>query len=326
MTLMEHGLVETAIGHLRSRALMVTWRAAADPHSAVDGQVDVAWDGGRHLFPVVVKGRVSPSAVPLLRKSGAELVVTDYVSPGLSAHLSDAGLSYADAAGNASLTASGLLVRTEGQRPVSRSLPSTGLPFSTTGLPVTFVLLVLSVEDGKPTQRELSELSGISLGSTNRVVQALRRLRYVSEDGALLKRKQLVDRWTEAYLVLGDELAPARSYSSSRWVSPQDVLPSLPAGAYLGSELAAHVQGQSIRPETALIYAWPEARQELVRSGRLKPAEDGWVRIRKPFWRRELLGTSRELPDFLVRADLLAEEDHRLTSLAMNWSPDTIKK
>lgn len=324
MANLEQGLVDAAVTHLRRRGLTVTWQAAARPDSAVDGQLEVTWDGGRHVFPAVAKVRITPAVVPLLRRSGGKLVITDHVSPKLADALSDVGLNYADASGNASLVAPGLLVRTEGRRPTSRPSPSAGLPFSTTGLPVTFALLVLSAEDARPTQRELSELSGVSLGSTNRVVQALRRLGYVSEDGTPMKRKKLVDRWTEAYLVLGEEMSPVQRFTSDRWASPQDVLPSLPDGVFVGSELAAHVDGLSIRPETALIYAWTKGRQDLLRAGRLRPAEDGWVRVREPFWQPGLLGRGHRLPDFLIRADLLAEGDPRPTWLAMNWSSDKI--
>lgn len=328
MSKLEHYLVEAAIARLRAYGLKVTWQSTGgDVHNPVDGDLRVKWDGGHHVFRGVVKGRLSPYWVPLLKDGGAELVVTDYVSPNLSEALSDAGLSYADASGNASLTAAGLLVRVEGRRPVSGSSISPALPFSTTGLPVTFALLVLASREERPTQRELSALTESSLGSTNRVVQTLRQLGYLSEDGVLLKRKQLVERWTEAYLALSDELSPARSYSSDRWASPRDVPPSLVDGAYMGSELAAaYIYGMSIRPETALIYAWSKTRQELVRAARLRPAEDGWVRIREPFWQPDLLGASRELPDFLVRADLLAEGDPRLTSLAMMLSTESTKR
>ena len=311
-----------AVEHLHRRGLKVAWQDIAEPDVTADGLLDVRWEGGSHSFPVVAKTRLTASTVPLLRRTGAELVLTDHVSRDLGTALSDAGLSYADASGNASLTAPGLLVRIEGRRTAGRPSPSPELPFSATGLPITFALLVLSPRDRRPTQRELSELTGSSLGSTNRVMQALRRLTYVSEDGTVLRREPLIDRWTESYLYHRDELAPELSFTSDRWTSPADLLHSLPEAAYVSSELAAHVQGLSIRPETALVYAWPEARQELVRAGRLRPGEHGWVHVRQPFWRPELLCADEQLPQFLVRADLLAEQDPRLTSIATAQWPE----
>lgn len=311
------------LSHLRREGLGAEWRSTANARSHADGWLTVSWSEGGHAFPVVIKARLSPKAVPLLPRLEGGVVVTGAASPRLRDALTDAGWGYIDAAGNASLNAPGLIVRVEGSRPSNESTIPIDLPFSRTGLPVTFVLLARGGVPQAGTQREVAELAKTSLGSTNRVLQGLKRLGYLSDSGELLRRKMLVDRWTEAYLVLRDHLAPGRRFTSDRWPSAAKLLlDELPEGVHLSSEAAARAQGSSLRPETALVYCTPDGRGALIKRGRLRPDETGWVELRRTFWHPGLLDPgATEVPSFLVRADLLAGEDARLTAVAKEWTP-----
>jgi hypothetical protein len=243
------------------------------------------------------------------------VVVTDYVSSKLRHALADAGWGFVDASGNASLTAPGLMIRLEGGRPQKDVTPPIAAPFGRTGLPVTFALLV---RGRTRTQRELASSAKSSLGTTNRVLQGLRVLGYLSDDGELRRPAALRDRWTEAFLVHRDALAAPQMFTSDRWTQPQDVLKGkLPHDAYLGSEVGAAARGLSIRPETGLIYCSSPVRHEVIVQGRLRPDPVGWLEVRETFWGKDLLGLeSQVVPDLLLRADLLSEADPRLTALA----------
>lgn len=321
---LERTVVDGVLKRLRQDGLDVSWAGRSREPGASDGVLEVGWQGGRHLFPAVVKHRLDVAAVALLPELAGGVVVTERVSPALGAALGRAGWGFADVSGNAALSAPGLLVRLEGRRPQKApSSPSIALPFSRTGLPVTFVLLARGGLERGDTQRRLAELARSSLGSTNRVLKTLRTLGYLSPKGGLLRGAALTERWTEAYLVYRDELAPAQSFDSDRWSSPKDLLVSgLPGGALLSSEISAHALGRSIRPETALIYCAEQSRKDLVKAGRLRPSDRGWVELRRSFWGDDLFDrTTKVVPDFLMRADLLAEADPRLTELAKDRNP-----
>lgn len=322
MSTVEQVFLDGVLKRLRETGLRSSFRWTPNEPGANDGVLAVEWRGGRHEFPAVVKRHLRSAAVPLLPTLPDGVVVTDHVAPTVREALAGSGWSFVDASGNASLSAPGLFVHVEGRRSgKEHSPPSIALPFSRTGLPVTFALLVRGGLGRGGTQRELSVLARSSLGSTNRVLKVLRTLGHLSPSGDLSKAEALVDRWTEAYLVYRDELAPAQRFDSDRWSSPEELLAQgLPDGALLSSEAAAHRQGRSIRPETALIYCPPQARKDLIRSGRLRPSDLGWVQLRRTFWDGALFDhDATEVPDFLVRADLLAEGDPRLTQLATNW-------
>ncbi|MGD8199098.1 type IV toxin-antitoxin system AbiEi family antitoxin [Ornithinimicrobium sp. W1679] len=324
MDAVEHSLVDGVLKRLRQDGLEVSWVAASQEHGVSDGVLRVSWLEGGHPFAAVVKPRLDLAAVPLLPSLAGGVVVTERVSPALSAALGRAGWGFVDASGNAALSAPGLLVRLEGRRlPKEHSPPSIALPFSRTGLPVTFVLLARGGLGEGDTQRDLAQLAHSSLGSTNRVLKALRTLGHLSPEGGLLRKSALAERWMEAYLVYRDELAPAQRFDSDRWASPKDLpLSGLPSGAVLSSEMAARALGRSIRPETALVYCDPKTRKDLVKVGRLRPSDSGWIELRRTFWDDALFDrTTKTAPDFLVRADLLAEADPRLTELATDWDP-----
>lgn len=319
MRVLERQLVQAAIDGLRRQGL----RVAVSTHLPEDdeplpGELEVQWQDGYHTFPIVVKPRLEPWTVPLLPALRGGVVVTDYASPKLRHALVDAGWGFVDGAGNASLTAPGLHVRVAGHRPQQQSTPSATLPLTKTGLPITFVLLVREGLQQVGTQRDLSELAQRSLGSTNRVLQALRAQGHLTKDGRLAKPSLLRNLWTEAYLLHKDLGAPHRKYDSDRWGSPRELLAAdLPQGAHLSSETAAAALGLSIRPETAVLYCRAETRKDMVRGGRLRAKPDGWIELRAPFWGSALLDAdARTVPDLLIRADLLAEADPRLVGLA----------
>lgn len=312
-------MVDVVRKRLTDEGFRVDWRGA-DHDDLTDGLLTLTWQGQEHRFPVVIKSNLTPGAVALLPPVAGGVVLTREVTSGTREALTGAGWGYADGAGSVALSAPGLVVRLDGRRPVREAL-SIDRPFSKTGLPVTFVLLVRGSVESAGTQREIAALAGASLGTTNRVLKGLRELGYLSENGRLLKQQAMVDRWTESYLALSssDEFS-RHSYSSRVWTSPSEVLPGiagLPAGVYLGSELAAWAKGASIRPQSALLYCTASVRKQVIVSGQLTPDPDGWVQLRETFWGDDLLPRDpRFVPDVLIRADLLAKADPRLTAVA----------
>ena len=83
---------------------------------------------------------------------------------------------------------------------------------------------------------------------------------------------------------------------------------------------AAARLGAPIRPESVLFHLdadSPTTRTELIRRGRLRPAEDGMVRLRTAPW-ANLPAPLRNgvAPRILLRADLLLEDDPRLDEIS----------
>ncbi len=242
-------------------------------------------------------------------------MVTNKVSAATREALDDRGWYFLDRAGNGHLAAPGLIFRVEGQRAGGGTRLSAAAPFTATGIPVTFTLLVRGGLREIGTQRDLADLAQVSLGTANGVVRALRDDGHLTTGGLLEREDLLKQRWIDAYLIQQQKVAPGEKYSSPRWTVPDDAL-DVVDGAYAGSELAAAATGRSIRPVTALLYCDQRSRADLIVAGRLRRDATGWIELRRSFWADDLLRGQRSVPDFLIAADLAADGDPRLADLA----------
>lgn len=315
-------LPDAILRSLQALGLDATWQladpAADDPQ---DRHLHVRWSGQEHSFPVVIRRTARPSLVALAGPPPeGTILVSEYVSDGVAAELERFGWAgFVDAEGNASLTAPGLVVKVRGHRPRMTPPTSPTTPFTKVGLPVTFGLLVADARGTQWTQRELARLTGTSLGTVNRVIRGLRD-RYLDQEGRISHREPLMTRWTAAYLETQPMAWPSEHFTSSAWDSVADLeSDSLPPGCLVSSELAAHHRGFPVRPTTALVHCLPEHRNDVIRSGRLRPDPAGNIALRPAFWSADLFPADTETPDFLIRADLLLEGDPRLDDIAGSW-------
>ena len=284
----------------------------------VDGHLEVRWAGGEHEFYAHVKRTVRPSLITLAGPPPSNtILITDHVTDGMAKALQQTGWAgYVDAAGNASLAAPGLAVRVTGKTPRGEKPRHTAVAFSRTGLPVTFGILVAHLTGVVWTQRELAQLTETSLGSVNRVIRGLRG-RYLNDDGKVTRQQPLVDAWTAAYIETQPTMWPSKHYVSDKWTDVRHLTSKdLPTGCLFSSELAAHHQGAPIRPATALVYCPTDRRTELIKVGRLRHDPRGSIAVRPTFWSPAMLPDVTEAPRFLIRADLLLEDDPRLEDLA----------
>lgn len=284
----------------------------------IDGHLEVRWAGGEQVFQAHVKRTVRPSLITLAGPPpNNTILITEHVTDGVARALERTGWAgFADAAGNAWLTAPGLAIRVTGRSPRAEIPRHTALPFSRTGLPVTFGILVAHLTGVTWTQRELAQLTASSLGSVNRVIRGLRG-RYLDDDGEVTRPQPLVDAWTASYIETQPTMWPSKHYNSDLWTNVTHLTSDdLPSGCLFSSEIAAHHQGLPIRPATALVYCPPDRRTELIKAGRLRHDSRGAIAVRSPFWSPAMLPDVTEVPRFLIRADLLLEDDPRLENLA----------
>ncbi|WP_344357716.1 type IV toxin-antitoxin system AbiEi family antitoxin [Brachybacterium phenoliresistens] len=315
-------LVDRARKSLEDLGVTARWerprREAQDPRVST-GTLTIETGDVRHTFPAVASTGASIADLTLLPHDEQTILITEHVPPARAEKIAARGWGgYVDSAGNAHVRAPGLLLQVSGRRSTpSRTPPRSMAALTRAGQPVTFALLVTHGETKKnPTQRELMHLSGASLGTVNRVIRALREQRppMIEVDGTLRLPGELEDAWIRAYA----STRPAEeSYTSSVWNSPQDLLDApLPRGAVLGSELAAEEGGAPIRAGSALVHVPDEVRSDVIRLGRLRPQDGGWIRLRTAPWSVDLLADRRTAPRPLLRADLLLEDDPRLAEIA----------
>lgn len=331
MALIEHlggamrDLVDKTLARLADLGVRADWTDLDTIHGrAVSGILTISTGDLRTELPAVASPATTPADLALLPHDERTVLLTDRVTPARAQALRKHGWGgYVDSAGNASLRHEGIIIEVIGKRSAEPHRPkSTTAPFTRAGLPVTFALLLANESGFAPSQRTLATSSGASVGTVNRVVQALRDRTPPMLEGKsyqLLRPSAIEDEWISAYSAMQPSAWPEERFDSDIWQHPSDLLEAeLPPGALLGSEAAAARLGAPIRPASALIHLDGSAseRRNLIRQGRLRQADNGMVRIRPAFWKTlPMPPENGTAPRLLIRADLLLEDDPRVDEI-----------
>ena len=276
-------------------------------------------------FVVHLKHRPSVPQLGLLinNHSGSEddnakmLLVADYVNPNLSKFLKKNECNFIDSVGNAYLKFGTILVYITGNKPLkSPSKALSSRAFQSTGLKLIFTLLSQPEDIINRSYRDLSEISGVSLGSIVGIVNDLKAAGYLSADKKderkWLDKEGLIERWVVAY---SEKLRPklVLGYYQSlqeNWRKKVDILSY---DAYWGGEVAADSLTHYLRPEFSTIYA-DESLGRLILMNGLKEVQDrssANVEILQKFWNFRSLEDTGLAPVLLVYADLIASGDSR---------------
>ena len=242
--------------------------------------------------------------------SSGELLITEYVSPQQGELLRNKEIQYADTAGNMFIRYPGIAIlvsncakprRIEQQKTVGRA-------FTTTGLKLLFLLLT------EPAflswnYRKLAQYSGVSLGSVRYITANLQSSGLMTEaDGRLIWRdfNHAVTKWCDYYQ---DKLLPGIEKRHFTGNVPDDIhqYPILASGESAAEEL--HL----LKSRRLLAYRSGNINLCIARN-RWVENTDGNIEIRTPFWPE--CRTFEKVPDLLIYADLLAENDSRCTEAA----------
>lgn len=178
--------------------------------SVPSGAVE-AMRSGRHLFRVAWKGvgdalRVGQAIQELQRVEGKRspraipLVAVPYMGEVGQRLCEEAGLSWIDLSGNASIDAPGLRVRILGQPNRFKDSVRPGNVFAPRNSRVVRALL-LEPESGH-TQAELARGSGLDKGRVSRIVRQLEKQGHLRKEGQAFRcvdALALLDAWREAY-------------------------------------------------------------------------------------------------------------------------------
>ncbi|TNJ36607.1 hypothetical protein FGF68_05935 [Prosthecochloris vibrioformis] len=242
------------------------------------------------------------------------LLVTTYVTAEAAERLQEGGIQFIDTVGNAFVNQPPVLILVKGNRPGKQyGANRTAHMYKGVGLKLMYALLCRPELAGRP-YRELAEITGIALGSVKNTMTELAAKGYIVEAGMqkkrLLKRKELFERWAEAYPDnLKPKLVMGRFRGVDNWWRDIRLDPGI---AQWGGEVAAAKITGYLKPETVTLYANKDRLPELVIGNRLQKDPQGNIEILNRFWDMEAVADKREtVHPFLIYADLLAIGDER---------------
>lgn len=296
-----------------------------DPY--LDAVVNLKKNSMTQKFVVYVKRQPSVPQLGLLinhfreNRTGSYgiklLLVADYVSPKLSKFLKENDCDFIDSVGNAYLEFWSVLVYIIGnKRP--KVFPGTTLSraFQPTGLKLIFTLLCNSEDLINRSYRDLSDISGVSLGSVGWIINDLKEAGYLSvgenDKRSWGDKNGLIKRWVIAYseklrpkLVLGYYQSLQQNWHESVDIKSFDAL--------WGSEVAADHLTRYLKAEFSTIYT-EEQLGKLVLMNGLKEVPDkssGNVEVLQKFWKFETPENSHLVPPLLIYADLISSGNSR---------------
>lgn len=313
----EKAIVEAAVSALNALGVA----ARAKPSANADALVTIRHAGRTIQYVAEVKRRLSPAlvgsiALQLAGPRGKRLLLTDYVTPPIAEALRQAGVQFADTAGNSYLKNEGLFVLVTGRPRTVDAPPSPTLRlFRPSGLRVLFVL-ISAPQMASSSHRVIADSAGVSLGSVTPVLEGLRELGFLADlNGTrrLVDRARLIDQWTEGYARgLQPKLETGRFRTDDDWWQRADVTTY---GAQWGGETAAALLQRHIRPQHAIVYA-DEVPARMLNQYRLKPDPEGNVVFRRRFWNAVPSPRVDLVPSLLIYADLVASGDARSLAAA----------
>ena len=323
----ELGLVERALDTLRHLGV----EARVDRQQPKDPRVDYTATLRRGAKRVAVQieakrglrpGTLGPVLLRLRELKPPALLLTDYVTPQMAKLLRDAGIAFADTAGNAYLEFAGNILYVTGNTPEQRPRAEKVVRvFQATGLRVVFALLCAPDLVARPT-RELAALLGVANGTAARVIEDLAHLGFLTTVGRrgrqLHNLKGLLERWVMMYPVhLRPTLLRRRlTTDEPDWWKNETFDP---VHVVLGGEPAADRLTHYLKPGIITLYARGEPRplNEIVARHRLRTDPEGEVEVLEAFWPAEIAAETPGLaPTPLIYADLLAKGDARCIETA----------
>ena len=313
----EDAVVAAAVSALNALGVRASARVSTNADAVVKVRhagrvVQYVAEVRRHLTPALV----GPIAVRFTGPRGKRLLLTDYVTPPIAEALRQAGVEFADAAGNSYLQKEGLFILVTGRPRKVEALPSNTLRlFRPSGLRVLFVL-ISTPQGAAASHRAIAGAAGVSLGSVTPVLEGLRELGFLTDlNGTrrLVDRSRLIDQWTEGYARrLQPKLEMGRFRADDEWWQHADLAPY---GALWGGETAAALLQRHIRPQQAIVYV-EQVPARMLNQYRMKPDGDGNVIFRRRFWNAVPSPRTDLTPPLLIYADLVATGDARSLAAA----------
>jgi hypothetical protein len=241
------------------------------------------------------------------------ILVTRYVTPAQADDLKAHNLAFLDTAGNAFINQQDLHIFIKGQKRTDNDKNRKTGFYRPADLKAIFGFLCMEGLEAK-THEEITEATGVGLGTVNRLIHALEQEGYVlrlkGRARRLVRKKHLLEQWVTLY--------PQRLRQKQmigRFAGPQETwwidIDPIAFNAQWGGEIAGRLLTQHLKPQTVTLYATKQPDALIVQQ-RLRKDAGGDVEILKRFWNFPTAGERADVvPALLVYADLLATGDDR---------------
>lgn len=294
----------------------------------IDALAQIKGDPNQHVFAIEAKRNLTIAkvgqAIEQLRTVPFKgLLITDFVNPKMAERLKEMNVAFIDLAGNAYINNAPVYIYIRGNKPVAKpagiTVPKPTRAFQAMGLKVVFGFLINPGLVNTP-YRTIAEHTDVALGTVGWVLNDLQAHGFLLEEGKkrqLIRRRELLDMWVEAYPEkLKPKLFLGRYQAKNKnWWRDADIKKH---HAMWGGEVAAAKITNYLKPFTTTIYTL-EIPGLMLLENQLQKDEKGNVELMQKFWTNELNNEDQNgkktridcVPYILVYADLIAAADQR---------------
>jgi hypothetical protein len=301
-----------------------------------DAELWIELPGGENKkFLVEIKRTLTEVTATRLARDYADnlpnhIIVTNYVHRKMAKMLKDLGVQFIDTAGNIFLNNLPALIFIHGypREDITYGITYEEGMFGPAGLKVIFALLCKR-NLWNANYREIRTAADVALGTVANIMKELTQRGYLIErtnkQKKLIRRKELLDKWTDAYveklrlkIILGRYKFTRPDYWQQADLTRLD--------AMWGGETAAYMMTRYLKPEITTIYA-DRPFKDLILDLKLRRDNDGNVEILERFWNFDTVEENQKIvPPILIYADLIAIGDTRNIETAQLIYDDYLKK
>ncbi|MCB0515625.1 MAG: type IV toxin-antitoxin system AbiEi family antitoxin [Chitinophagales bacterium] len=298
--------------------------------------LDIEIEGIWHKFEVQIEKFVNKGTIGYILNKITEtpvspdrkvLLISPFVSSAVSDILTQGGISFADASGNAHLRTEQIFVLISGQKrntPLEKRQPSRA--FQDAGIRLLFALLHQPELLNMP-YRDIAPIAGVALGSVTYVMNDLKAggflLEIQEKEKKLTQFPELLERWVSYYKeIFYPKIIKGRfRFSLPHYYEKWQSLNLKEVDTLWGGEAAAFLLAGGEIPQRFSIYT-PLRWQDIAKKYALIPDKDGDVEIVAKFWDDEIIkGQSYPhkeviVPPLLVYADLMGSAEAKNNALA----------
>ena len=329
--------LETCVANLRAleavKGVDLKERDKGLPPGA-DARLTLRTSTGHLIYYVEVKRTVNAAGLEHLihqleryaqGTKAKPVLFSNYISPNLALRLINAGVNFADAAGNVYLNWPGKLhIQILGAKPKQLTEAASERLSQPSGLKVLFTLLTQAPEEWGG-YRDVAKASGVALGSIAWIMRELKAKGYLAQTGrdqwTLTHKRKLLDLWVAGYsarlrpnLLVGRYQPPEADLNQTVRLLGAELkskkIPWALTGGFAADILAHHFRGEQL---SVFVQEWPT---EVTRPLKWLPSEQGRVTVLRKF--SPLLAFNPESPrsqpvahPLLVYAELIFQGRER---------------
>jgi len=249
----------------------------------------------------------------LSRKPHDKLIITNYVNPVISDEMKNSNINFLDAHGNCHIRAGEFFFYVKGMKNLNSQLEIPKKDYNITDIKLIFSLLA-NPELLNGSQRKMSSLSSIPLGSVGKILKKLQGQNFLVSytKGYMIKNKrELFQKWCISY---EDVFKPKMFLGNFHG----KIDTGTNIDSVWGGEPAAYLLKKIIKPEILTVYIKKEKLNKFLLSNRLVKDADGKIEIYDSSWlNNEVYDEMRRtIHPFIIYADLMSTGNQRAIETA----------